>query len=79
MASQVAPTTEFVDVPGPGSDAATATQTRHEDRQPAADNPLGPQRVPGRAHRAPRHDLGPDKPGTTHASVSMTMAFAVSR
>ena len=68
----------IVDVPDPERDAATAAQAGNEDRHPAPGHPVADQRL---RRRRPR--VGGARPRTrtsrapTHASVSMTMAFAI--
>jgi Ca2+-transporting ATPase len=67
----------IADVPDPRGDAAAATQARHKDRQHPPDHPLGRHRVRGRRRRPVYARLRARQASTTHASASLTMAFAI--
>ena len=68
----------IVDVPDPGVMQRPPRKPGTKIVNRAPDHPLGRERVRGRGHRTRScSEWGPDKPSTTHPSVSMTMAFAI--
>ena len=68
----------IADVPDPSVMQRPPRKPGHQDRDPTPGGPLADQRLRRRRPRARRSlQWGPDKPSTEHASVSMTMAFAI--